>query len=51
MGSGEKRTGTKPLGCLSSIVSVGLGLLLGGLAGIALGIVVGIGIALAFGVL
>jgi hypothetical protein len=41
----------KATGCLKSATSVGLGLVLGALAGIAAGLVAGVGIALLLGII
>jgi hypothetical protein len=44
-------TTARNAGCLKSVVGVGLGLFLGGLAGIVVGLLLGVGIAMVFGVL
>lgn len=48
---GENCTAPQDAGCLRSVVGVGLGLILGVLAGIVVGSVAGVGIALLLGVL
>ena len=47
----ESGTASRNTGCLKSVVAVGLGLALGGLAGIVVGLVAGVGIAMILGVL
>ena len=47
----EEETAPKGVGCLRSVVSVGLGLALGALAGIVAGSVAGVGIAMVLGIL
>jgi ABC-type nitrate/sulfonate/bicarbonate transport system permease component len=49
----DRKTGTAPkrAGSLRSVVSVGLGLALGALAGVVLGLLVGAGIAVLLGIL
>jgi hypothetical protein len=51
MNSGEGNTVPKSTGCLKSVVGVGLGLALGGLAGVGVGLVAGVAIAMILGVL
>ena len=47
----DSRAASRNTGCLKSVVGVGLGLALGGLAGIVVGLVAGVGIAMILGVL
>lgn len=51
MNSGEGSTAPWGVGCVRSVVGVGLGLVLGVLAGIAVGLVGGVAIAMILGVL